>query len=302
MRADRLGDLVADAVHRIEAAHRVLEDHRDPGRRAACAMRGSSSRRRSSPSSQTDPPVGRTAGGSRPIAASAVSDLPEPLSPTIASVSPEFSDRLTSSTGRTRAGWRVDSQREVADLEQRAPRRAAERRGRARADRCRRSTVRRRGARIERIAQRVAQQVHRQDGDDQRRARPQQQQRRLLHGGARAADHQAPGRRRRHHAEAEERQAALEHDGGGDRERELHQHGTGDVRQNVRNRMRAGRRAERAHRLDVVVVRARSASRRRRRGQSPAHRGSRARGSACRRRGRAASRPAAPAGSAESTG
>ena len=29
MRRDRLGDLVADPVHRVKAGERVLEDHRD---------------------------------------------------------------------------------------------------------------------------------------------------------------------------------------------------------------------------------------------------------------------------------
>ncbi len=78
-------------------------------------------------------------------------------------------------------------------------------------------------------------------------ARPEQQQRRLLHGGARAADHQAPGRRRRHDAEPEERQAAFDHDGGRDRERELHQQRSGDVRQDgARQDARRARRRARA--------------------------------------------------------
>ena len=130
---------------------------------------------------------------------------------------------------------------------------------------------------------------------------PEQQQRRLVHGGARAADHQAPGRRRRHDAEAEEGQPAFDHDGGRDRERELHQHRPGDVRQDRAQQDARRRRAERAHRLDIVRGCAPTAPRHRRRARSPAGRGPTAPGSACRRRARAGSRPAARAGSAGST-
>ena len=79
---------VADAVHRIEAAHRVLEDHRDARRRAAGAARPRRARSRSAPVEPAAPATTRAAGGSRPMQRVAVSDLPEPLSPTMASVSP----------------------------------------------------------------------------------------------------------------------------------------------------------------------------------------------------------------------
>jgi len=63
---------------------------------------GSSCRNRSRPFSQADPLVTRAAEGNRPSTASPVSDLPEPLSPTIANVSPAATD---SDTPRT--GWMV---------------------------------------------------------------------------------------------------------------------------------------------------------------------------------------------------
>ena len=88
VRADRLDDLVADAVERVEAGERVLEHHADApaadlahlARRAGCRCAG----RRGGPR----PPAMRPGGSSRPMTAAPVSDLPAPDSPTTPSTSP----------------------------------------------------------------------------------------------------------------------------------------------------------------------------------------------------------------------
>ena len=61
----------------------------------------SSSRSTSCPSSQAAPAATRATGGRSPMIAKPVSDLPDPLSPTMASVSPPSTSNETSRTGRT---------------------------------------------------------------------------------------------------------------------------------------------------------------------------------------------------------
>ena len=89
MAHDVLGDLRADGQHRIEAGHRLLEDHRDAmaAHRAHLALPAASSAR--VPSNWIEPPTMRPVSGgiSRRID-SAVTDLPQPDSPTMPSVSP----------------------------------------------------------------------------------------------------------------------------------------------------------------------------------------------------------------------
>ena len=107
---DRLGDLLADRVHRVERGHRLLEDHRDL---AAAQLRRIS---RSSRSSRSRPSnmhlaAGDRAGrvGSRPMIDSAVTVLPQPDSPTMPSVSPRRDARSsTPSTARNtpRSVWK----------------------------------------------------------------------------------------------------------------------------------------------------------------------------------------------------
>ena len=214
MRADRFRHLRRRPVHRIEAAHRVLEDHRDAiaaqrahfglvERQQVAAVERAPFRR----------PTRPAAAG--PAATVAVSDFPEPLSPTMASVSPGATSNDTSVDRLDAPVRRLDR-----DASDRAPRgrsglRRPARRGRAGAARrcCRaaalgalaeRGSTASRSASHSRLIARIV--------SVSTQARPEQQQRRLVHGGARAADHQAPGRRRRHDAEPEERQPALDHD------------------------------------------------------------------------------------------
>ncbi len=73
--------LVADGLDRVERRHRFLEDHADVGCRACCTSRARFSPARRLSSSQAWPDTVLRAVGSRPIIASAVIDLPEPLSP-----------------------------------------------------------------------------------------------------------------------------------------------------------------------------------------------------------------------------
>ena len=193
-------------------------------------------------------------GGNRPSSAVAVSDLPEPLSPTMR-------ERLARRDVERHRRDRLDAPVRRLDRDAEVAHRKAGRAlvgGRDEAGQEPRAELsvqaRSRSPRADRRASRSAshEQVDRQDRRRQQQARPEQQQRRLVHGGARAADHQAPGRRRRHDAEPEERQPAFDHDRGRERERELHQQRSGDVRQD-RARQDARRRgAERADRLDIV--------------------------------------------------
>ena len=98
MAHDRLDDLLADRVARVERGHRLLEDHRQavaaqvaqlPGREApAGRCRRTAPRRRRS----AEP------FGSRPMMASEVTLLPQPDSPTRPSVAPFATLRSTLST------------------------------------------------------------------------------------------------------------------------------------------------------------------------------------------------------------
>ena len=97
MRADRLDDLVADAVERVEAGQRVLEHHAD----ARAAQLAHLLRRQivdALPSRRTSPPMMRPGGSSRPMTAAPVSDLPAPDSPTTPSTSPGAMSKETRST------------------------------------------------------------------------------------------------------------------------------------------------------------------------------------------------------------
>ena len=82
MGADRLGDLLADREHRIERAHRLLEDHADAPA-ADCRISRSLSVRRSLPSKPISPSTRREPGGSSPRIERPVTVLPQPLSPTM---------------------------------------------------------------------------------------------------------------------------------------------------------------------------------------------------------------------------
>ena len=100
VRRDHLGDLVADAEHRVERRQRVLEDHREVARRACAAAAPRAGRAASGPRSRTVPER-VVAPGTSPMTVIAETDLPDPDSPTIASVSPASTCQLTPSTALT---------------------------------------------------------------------------------------------------------------------------------------------------------------------------------------------------------
>jgi hypothetical protein len=93
MHDHRFGDCAANGLARIETRERILEDHlHTTGGLSAVPAR--SSARTSSPSNSTVPEQGSTRRRiERPVV-----DLPQPLSPTSASVSPACSENEISST------------------------------------------------------------------------------------------------------------------------------------------------------------------------------------------------------------
>ena len=100
--AQRLGDLVADAGHRVEGDRRVLRDEPDlpPAHGAQRLVRSSC---RSGPVAAAGSPGHRRRGrcaGSSPSTAGASVDLPEPDSPTTATTSPGSIVNDTPSTAR----------------------------------------------------------------------------------------------------------------------------------------------------------------------------------------------------------
>ncbi len=75
-------------------------------------------RRRSAPSNRISPPATRPGGATRPMIESAVTLLPQPDSPTMPSVRPASSAKLTPSTALNVPASVVNAVREPADFEQ----------------------------------------------------------------------------------------------------------------------------------------------------------------------------------------
>ena len=92
MDGERLHDLQPDLQHRVERGHRLLEDHGDlaaADARASPRRRARAARGRRSGSS---PGMRAVPGGSSRMTASADTDLPEPDSPTMATISPGWTE------------------------------------------------------------------------------------------------------------------------------------------------------------------------------------------------------------------
>ena len=236
--------------HRVERGHRLLEDHRHavaaqraqlgaaiwsagPRPRAGCARRSATSWR----------------GGSRPMTACAVTDLPEPDSPTRQTISPAPTANETSSTALARSRAGAAAHRQALDVED----------GLAVSHR----HIAPRQLRIERVAQAVAQHVDGEHGEREEDAGEEDVVRVDAEQGAALGHDVAPGRRLGRHADAEERQDRLDQDRGGADEGALHDQRRDRVRQDVADRAAA-----------ASACRARSRPRRR------APRGSTARASA----------------------
>ncbi len=119
MGADLLGHLPADGHHRIERRHRVLEDHGD----VAAAPPAHRLRRllQQINAVEKDAAAGgrRHRAADRPITAWAVSDLPEPDSPTMQTIWLRPTSRLTSSTAKGRSAPGGSATVRFRDLNQR---------------------------------------------------------------------------------------------------------------------------------------------------------------------------------------
>ena len=126
VRLDRLDELLADGVERVERGQRVLEDRADLAaadlahlpRRAGCRCAGRRAGSR--------PPAMRPGGSSRPMMAAPVSDLPAPDSPTTPRTSPgamskrdvvERRAACRAGSGTRRAGSRTSSSGIAADAQ-----------------------------------------------------------------------------------------------------------------------------------------------------------------------------------------
>src|SRR6266567_6413019 len=154
---------------------------------------------RSRPSNRTAPETTRPSlAGSRRIMDSAVTLLPQPDSPTIPTVSPACTDRLTPSTARVMpssvTNWvRRSSTRRSASTMSHPPGEA----------------------RIEPVAQPVAHQVDREHGQREAGAGKKDRPGRARQEQPARGDHVAPSRDLRWHARAQEREPGLGEDGRG---------------------------------------------------------------------------------------
>ena len=120
VRLERLADLAPDRQHRVQARHRVLEDHRDLA--AADPAQLASRRARSGRGPRTSRVPLRHRAGSRariPSSASEVTLLPQPDSPTIPSVSPGAISNETPLTACTVPRVVLNRTRRSVDGEQR---------------------------------------------------------------------------------------------------------------------------------------------------------------------------------------
>jgi hypothetical protein len=150
VRAQHLVDLVAAGHDRVERRHRLLEDHRHARAAQLAQPRLRWRARMSSPCSRISP-AGPAAPWQQAHHACAITDLPEPDSPTRQTISPGLTVKLTLRTAWPVAalGQARRSSTEVADVEDRVA--------------AMRSTSDFLGhLRVERVAQTVAQDVDRQ--------------------------------------------------------------------------------------------------------------------------------------------
>src|ERR1043166_9537083 len=204
----------------------------------------SESDRRSRPRKRMLPPTTRPGGEatSRRML-SAVTLLPLPDSPTTASVSPAWSVNDTPSTARTTPSsvkkwvWRSRTSSSVS-VTSRLPS----------------SFAPERPARIERVAQAVAEEVERHDREEDRAAGCEEHpgERRQHALAARGVQHVAPARGRGLHADAEEAQEHLTQDVARDRHGRGHDRERHRVRQDVAHDDPQARRPERLGREHVL--------------------------------------------------
>src|SRR2546426_2890600 len=109
-------------------------------------------------------------------------------------------------------------------------------------------------ARIESVAEPVAEQVQAQPGDGEGQAGEEAHPESLADHVLAAGDHVAPGRHVRRHADAEEAEDGLGQDGVGEDEARLHEHRGQAVRQDVTDGDGGIGAAQRTRRLDVILL------------------------------------------------
>ena len=156
VRGHGLGDLGADAVHRVEARERVLEDHRD----VLAADLPQLVRRQAQQVAAHEVDLARDHGALRlssPMIARFETLLPEPDSPTTPSVSPRESVNETSRDGLDDAVGGREADRQARDVEQLTV--------------VRRRCSRVADARVDERVEDVDDQVRERDGDGAERAR-----------------------------------------------------------------------------------------------------------------------------------
>ena len=229
-----------DRPDRIERRARVLEDHRRSRGRAARASVGSLAVSRSRPPKTALPPRDPRGGGRGcRAAASAVTDLPEPLSPTRPTVSP-------AATSKRDVVERVHDRRRACGT-RRARSSTAQRAAPAALTSRRLGSMMSRSPSPSRLKQNTAsisasagEERHPPlAGDDEGRA---------------FGDHDPPLRRRRPHAEADERQAGRVEDRPAHVQRDLHHHRRQAVREQVHGEDARGAVAREPRRLDEAGV------------------------------------------------
>src|ERR1700722_19377244 len=174
---------------------------------------------RSSPPSIARAAVTLPAGSRMPITAYAVTDLPDPDSPTSAMVSPLSTAKLTLSSARTMPERVRNSTLSPSTLS---------------AGAAVVMSVSCPAPGIDQVAQAVAEQVEAEHCDHQRQAGEERVPPFPRHHEGRALrHHDAPFRRRRTHAEPDERQAGGIEDGVAHGQRHLHDQDRGHVRQDL---------------------------------------------------------------------
>src|SRR5882757_1811309 len=199
--------------------------------------RASSAARMFSPSSRISPELGFNAFASKPMTVKAITDLPEPDSPTRQTISPGLTVKLTFST----AFWRS------APLGRVTERLRTSRTGftalmtEPTTPTCFASYLLAHLG-IERVAQSIAHDVDRQHGERKEDARVEDIVREHAEQGAALGHDVAPARDLRRDADAEEGQRGLDQDGGGGQEGALHDQRRYRVGQDVAEHQDPGRR------------------------------------------------------------
>src|SRR6266851_4254 len=194
--------------------------------------------RRSSPPKRMRPAVTRAAASRMPMMAKAVTDFPEPDSPTMPSVSPRDSEKPTRSSART-VPERVRNSTARSSISSSAMSLIG-------ACSCAH-------AGIDNVAQAVAEQVEAEDGKHQSDAGKECAPPFARDDEARAlGDHDAPFRGRRPYAKPDEGKAGRVEDGIAEGQRNLHHHDWQNVRQDVGEQNARFTVARQPRRLDIA--------------------------------------------------